>query len=163
MWRGEIEQARALLEPFRARAEEWGEPSPHALARLHLCEMELRAGDWDAVQHLMDEWAASTDSDLLHWPMYERCRALLAAGRGDVAGARRWGGRAEAQAEAMGVGWDRLEATRALGLAALLAKDPAEAARLLGAVWEHTEREGVLDPGAFPAGPDLVEALVELE
>ena len=46
----------------------------------------------------MDEWAASTDSDLLHWPMYERCRALLAAGRGDVAEARRWGGRAESQA-----------------------------------------------------------------
>ena len=48
--------------------------------------MELRVGDWDAVQRLMDEWAASTDSDLLHWPMYERCRALLAAGRGDVGG-----------------------------------------------------------------------------
>jgi DNA-binding CsgD family transcriptional regulator len=115
------------------------------------------------VQRLMDEWAASTDSDLLHWPMYERCRALLAAGRGDVAEARRWGGRAEAQAAEMGVAWDRLEATRALGLAALLSKDPAEAARLFGSVWEHGEREGVLDPGAFPVAPDLVEALVELE
>ena len=140
--------------------------------------MELRAGDWDAVQRLMDEWAASTDSDLLHWPMYERCRALLAAGRGDVAEARRWGGRAETQAAEMGVGWDRLEATRALGLAALLDKDPAEAARLLGAVWEHTEREGVLDPGAFPpvrtsprhwssceeyaAARDVVQRLAEL-
>ena len=163
VWRGEIEQARALLEAFLTRTEEWGEPSPHALARLHLCEMELRAGDWDAVQRLMDEWAASTDSDLLHWPMYERCRALLAAGRGDVAEARRWGGRAETQAAEMGAGWDRLEATRALGLAALLDKDPAEAVRLLGAVWEHAEREGVLDPGAFPAGPDLAEALVEVE
>ena len=163
VWRGEIEQARALLEGFLTRTEEWGEPSPHALARLHLCEMELRTGDWDAVQRLMDEWAASTDSDLLHWPMYERCRALLAAGRGDVAEARRWGGRAESQAAEMGVGWDRLEATRALGVAALLAKDPAEAARLLGVVWEHAEREGVLDPGAFPVGPDLAEALVELE
>jgi DNA-binding CsgD family transcriptional regulator len=27
-------------------------------------------------------------------------------------------------------------------------------------VWEHTRREGVDDPGAFPAAPDLVEALV---
>ncbi len=49
-----------------------------------------------------------------------------------------------------------------LGIAALLAKEPREAARQLRAVWEHTEREGVLDPGAFPAAPDLVEALVEL-
>ncbi len=30
-------------------------------------------------------------------------------------------------------------------------------------MWEHTQREGVLDPGAFPAGPDLVEALAESE
>lgn len=163
VWRGEIEQARALLEAFLARTEEWGEPSPHALARLHLCEMELRTGDWDAVQRLMDEWAASTDRDLLHWPMYERCRALLAAGRGEVAEARRWGGRAETQAAEMGVGWDRLEATRAQGLASLLDKEPDVAVRLLGAVWEHAEREGVLDPGAFPVGPDLAEALVELE
>ena len=32
----------------------------------------------------------------------------------------------------------------------------------LWAVWEHCEREGVLDPGAFPVAPDLVEALSEL-
>jgi DNA-binding NarL/FixJ family response regulator len=31
----------------------------------------------------------------------------------------------------------------------------------LRAVWEHAEREGVGDPGVFPVGPDLVEALVE--
>jgi hypothetical protein len=29
-------------------------------------------------------------------------------------------------------------------------------------VWEHCEREGVLDPGAFPVAPELVEAFVEL-
>jgi DNA-binding CsgD family transcriptional regulator len=29
-------------------------------------------------------------------------------------------------------------------------------------VWEHTVREGVADPGAFPVAPDLVEALVAL-
>ncbi len=57
--------------------------------------------------------------------------------------------------------WDWLEATRALGVAALLDKDRSEAVEHLRAVWDHTQREGVLDPGAFPAGPDLVEALVE--
>ena len=30
-------------------------------------------------------------------------------------------------------------------------------------VWDHTRREGVDDPGAFPVAPDLVEALVWLE
>src|SRR5205823_725293 len=32
----------------------------------------------------------------------------------------------------------------------------------LGRVWEHTLREGVADPGAFPVAPDLAEALVWL-
>ena len=112
---------------------------------------------------MLDEWGASTDSDLLLWPMYERCRGLLAAGRGDVDDARKWAGRAVALAETTGVRWDWLEATRALGVAALLAKDASEAVEHLGAVWEHTQREGVLDPGTFPAGPDLVEALVETQ
>ena len=30
-------------------------------------------------------------------------------------------------------------------------------------MWEHCEREGVLDPGVFPVAAELVEALVELE
>ncbi len=159
VWRGELDRARPLLTEFRDGSEEWAEA--YALGRLHLCELDLRAGDWDDVQRLLDEWAQSTDSVLLHWPMYERCRGLLFVGRGDVEEARRWAGRARDMALKTGVRWDWLESTRALGLAALLAKDPAEAARLLGEVWEHTRREGVLDPGAFPAGPDLAEALIE--
>ena len=35
-----------------------------------------------------------------------------------------------------------------------------KAAESLSAVWEHTRREGVDDPGAFPVAVDLVEALV---
>jgi len=158
-WRGEVEQARSMLTSYRDRAEEWAEA--YALARLHLCELELRVGGWDRAERLLDEWAASTDIDLLQWPMYERCRGLLAAGRGDVEDARRWAGRAVSLAESTGVRWDWLEATRALGQAALLDKDLPEAVTRLGGVWDHTQEEGVLDPGTFPAGPDLVEALVE--
>jgi DNA-binding CsgD family transcriptional regulator len=93
--------------------------------------------------------------------MYERCRALLAAGRGLPDEARRWGTEADARASASGVRWDQLEAQRALGTAELLANDTAAAANRLRAVWEHTERAGVCDPGAFPVGPELVEALAE--
>ncbi|RYI97441.1 MAG: LuxR family transcriptional regulator, partial [Actinomycetales bacterium] len=57
---------------------------------------------------------------------------------------------------------DWLEATRALGAAALLDKEPDEGAGHLRTVWDHAQREGVLDPGAFPVAPDLVEALVEI-
>jgi DNA-binding CsgD family transcriptional regulator len=160
VWRGELEQARALLGPLRVEADERAELSSVALARLHLCELELRAGRWDAAEDILDEWAA-TDTSVLHWPMFERCQALLAAGRGRPEDTRRWARRAVELAESRGVGWDWLEASRAMGLAALLDKDLDEAVRRLGAVWEHTQREGVLDPGAFPAGPDLVESLVE--
>jgi len=160
VWRGEVEAARQLLTTLRTEAEERGQPSSYALVRLHLCELELRIGDTNQAESLLDDWGASADNELLNWPMYERCHALLAAGRGDLDGARHWAGTALARADASGVRWDWLEAQRALGLAALLEKDGTAAVEHLGAVWDHTEREGVEDPGAFPVAPDLVEALV---
>lgn len=48
------------------------------------------------------------------------------------------------------------------GIAALLAHQPAQAAESLRAVWQHTRREGVDEPGVFPVAPDLLEALVGL-
>ena len=125
VWRGEVEQARPILATFRSEVEEWAEA--YALARLHLCELELRAGRWDEVERMLDDWAASPDSALLIWPMFERCRGLLAVGRGDVDGRPRWPSRAVDLADSTGVRWDWLEATRALGVAALLAKDLPEA------------------------------------
>jgi DNA-binding CsgD family transcriptional regulator len=162
VWRGELDAARIALMRLLQQADDQGEGASYALQRLHLCELELRMGDWDAAARLLEEWALSAERELLNLPMYERCRALLAMGRGDVDDARVWAGRTLARADAYGDGWDRLEALRARGAAALLALDPAEAAGDLGAVREHTEREGVRDPGVFPVAPDLVEALVEL-
>ncbi len=163
VWRGELSEARQLVTSLQMLAEERAEPSSFALLRLHLTELLLRIGDWDHAQRLLDEWGASTDSELLHWPMYERCRALLGAGRGDLDEARRWGVEALKRADLTGIRWDWLETKRALGLAALLARDFEASARDLRTVWEHTAREGVRDPGAFPVAPDLVEALVECQ
>jgi DNA-binding CsgD family transcriptional regulator len=163
VWRGEIAAARTALTGLMDMADERGEPSSYALQRLHVCELELRAGGWDAAERLLDEWAESSDSELLLWPMYERCRALLAVGRGDTAASVTWADEAIARARRTGSNWDLLEATRALGTARLLSREPARAAEALRWAWGHTEREGVHDPGAFPAAPELVEALVELE
>ncbi|HEY7076863.1 MAG TPA: AAA family ATPase [Solirubrobacteraceae bacterium] len=161
VWRGEIAQARALLERLLAQADERGEPASYALLRLHLCELELRVGDWPAAARRLDEWEQSAEGDLLIRPMYQRCRALLAAGRGRLEEAERWSREAIARAEATGSRWDWLEARRAAGVTALLARAPARAAEHLAAAWEHTERAGVGDPGAFPVAPELVEALVD--
>jgi DNA-binding CsgD family transcriptional regulator len=163
VWRGEAEEARGVLTALRVEAEERAEPSAYALVRLHLCELELRVGAWSEAQRLLDDWEASAESRLLHWPMYERCQALLAAGRGQSAEARRWASTALERVESTGVRWDWLETERALGLVSLLDKDSADAVRHLAAVWDHTQREGVEDPGVFPVAPDLVEALVETE
>jgi DNA-binding NarL/FixJ family response regulator len=127
-----------------------------------MTELELRAGQWDAAERRLDEWAQSSEGQILIKPMYERCRALLAAGRGDAETAEHWGADAIARTASVDSAWDRLEALRARGIAALLAREPERAAESLRAVWAHTEREGVEEPGVFPAAPELVEALVDL-
>jgi DNA-binding NarL/FixJ family response regulator len=162
IWRGEAKLAREKLTALRALADERGEPLSYALLRLHLCELELRVGDWEAASRLLSDWAESSDRELLIFPMYERCQALLAAGRGDTGQAERWANETIAAAGAIGIGWDKLEALRALGVAALLAHEPERAVESLGAVWEHVEREGVTEPGVFPVAPELIEALAEL-
>ena len=129
VWRGEVRRARAVLMRLLAIADEQGEPVSYALQRLHVCELELRAGDWHAAGRLLDEWAESAEGELLKWPMYERCRALLAAGRGSPDEARRWAAQAIAAADANGVRWDGLEARRAHGIADLLAREPSACGR----------------------------------
>jgi DNA-binding NarL/FixJ family response regulator len=159
IWRGEVEPARAVFKRLLALADERGESWAYVLQRLHMCQLELRIGACDAAARLLDEWAQS--SERVMWSMYERCHALLAAARGLPEEAEQWATETLRGAEAIGNHWDRLEATRALGIAALLKHEPELAAQTLRAVWDHKEREGVEEPGVFPVAPDLVEALVE--
>ena len=162
VWRGEVSRARATLTRLLSLADEQGEPTSYALQRLHLCELELRAGGWDGASRLLDEWAESSDRETLIFPMYERCRALLGAGRGRAGDAEQWAAKAIAAADATRSRWDELEALRARGIAALVEHKPERAAESLRTVWEHTRREGVDEPGVFPVAPELVEALAEL-
>ena len=162
VWRGELGVARLALTRLLALADDRGEAESYALHRLHLCELELRAGDWDAAGRLLDEWAESAERELLNLPMYERCRALLAMGQGHVAETQHWAAQAFTGADAYGDEWDRLEALRARGTVALLARQPLAASVDLGAVYDHADQEGVADPGVFPVVPELVEALAEL-
>jgi DNA-binding CsgD family transcriptional regulator len=162
VWRGELDEARRTFTRLLAIADERGEAGSYAFQRLHVCEVALRAGAWDQASHLLDEWGESAEREFLLQPMYERCRALLAAGRGVPEEAQRWAAEAIARAEEIGTQWDWLEGLRARGLAALLVREPARAAEALRQVWAYTMQEGVDEPGVFPAAPELVEALVEL-
>ena len=145
-----------------ALADERGEAMSYAWLRLNMCELELKVGAWDAVPRWLDEWAESGDRALLVTPTYRRCRALLAAGRGQPEEAVEWAAPALEEAQVLRYGWQILEARRALATAALLVGDAAAAAAELRAVWDWMAREGIEEPGAFPVAPDLVEALVEL-
>jgi DNA-binding CsgD family transcriptional regulator/tetratricopeptide (TPR) repeat protein len=162
MWRGHVDEARRSLREFLALSDARGEEVSYALQRMSLCDLELRAGDWDAAERLLDEWA-SADRQLLIRETYLRSRAHLAVGRGRADEAKRLASESLAGAEPCGYFWQVNEARRALGGAALLAHEPEAAAEHLGAVWEHMRREGVDEPGAFPVAPDLVEALVALD
>lgn len=160
MWRGELVAARRGFGKLLRVADERGELESYFALRVHLCELELRAGRWDAVDALLGEWETDRGDPQGHGAALLRCRALVAAGRGDVDGALANARRSIEESYAVSTQWHRLEALRARGLAQLLAGEPAGAAGSLGAVWAHLRAEGVENPGAFPVAPDLAQALV---
>ena len=162
VWRGELAAARSSLSELLRMADERGERESYALARMHMCELHLRAGEWQAAGVLLDEWEESSDRELMFRPQYQRCQALLAAGRGSAEDAERWARQAIARAEETGCRWDGLGGLRALALAAMLQHDPARGVEALREVWLHTQAEGVDEPGVFPVAPELVETLAEL-
>lgn len=161
-WRGDSAEARAVFTELLSLADERGEALSYIALRLQLCELELRTGRLAEASRLLEDWEQSHEGELAAEVQYHRCRAVHAAVRGLPEEAERWAAKAIEGVRTTAAGWDLLEASRARGIAALLAHEPARAAESLRAVWEHTQREGVEDPGAFPAAPDLVEALVEL-
>jgi DNA-binding CsgD family transcriptional regulator len=162
-WRGELARARALLDSLSTLADERGDLTSYAMIRMHRVELELRSGNFGAAERLLDEWIESSDFETQFRPQYPRCRALLEAGRGEPAKAQQWAQETIRLAQASGSMWDELEARRALGIAALIKPAPDQALAGLWPAWEHCQTEGVLDPGAFPVAPELVEALLELE
>ncbi len=159
--RGEVAAARTSLTGLLRLAEERGEPWSVVVLRRHLCELEVRAGEWGTASRLLDEWDESPDRELMGSGSYPRLRAQVAVGLGVPDEAKRWAAAAVANAEAADEPLHLLAAVRARGSAELIAREPARAVESLGAIWEHMKREGIDDPGQFVLPPDLVEALLE--
>jgi len=160
-FRGEVADARIGHERLRELAEECGDARGNLAATIQLCELELRAGDVRRAGSLLadlEEWSGLEEMRTVG----NRLRAMLAAVAGLPDDAARHAAAART-GESSGLRWDWLEATRAAGMAAFCAGEPKEAADLLGVVWEHTLREQVDEPGAFPVAGDLVEALVQCD
>lgn len=161
-FRGEVEAARAIFHRLVATFEARGEGTSLCVAESHLTRLEVRAGMTGAATELLrraDEWEAAVGSQATSWEAYLGAYLAAVGGFPDADGRI---DEAAAGAGATGTYGDRLDVLLARGIAALLAGDAGVAAESLRTVWEHTEREGVEEPGMFPAAPELVEALVEL-
>ncbi|HLN05638.1 MAG TPA: helix-turn-helix transcriptional regulator, partial [Acidimicrobiales bacterium] len=160
VWRGEVDRARELLVSLVARAREREEDWSEAVFVLHRFELEQRVGDWVEAERVLDEFRlAAASHPAAATTAIHRCRAFVAAARGDL-GVVMTTTDAVRDPELEASGWQRLEAIRARGFAALVAGDPASAVTDLAAVADAVEAGGVCDPGAFPYGGDLIEALV---
>lgn len=158
-WRGESAVAKEILVTEMNAADREGRSLDYYEHQLHLAEVHIRTGELDTALAILGLWSAAeqkdheSDDDL-------RIKAVIAALRGDADDAARWAARAWETADRMSLGWARLEAERAVGLAAHAAGDHRSAARHLGIVWDHCEAQGVREPGAFPVAGDLVTALL---
>jgi DNA-binding NarL/FixJ family response regulator len=161
VFRGELARAREVFGGLLAAAGQRGEARSGAVFTMQRCEAELRAGRTAAAVRALDELDQWAVLEPVAAGLRPRAQAVLAALRGEAGRAAALAADAIRASESDPHEWDRLEALRAAGLAALLAGEPERAAASLAAVWEHTVREGVDDPGAFPVAGDLAEALAE--
>jgi DNA-binding CsgD family transcriptional regulator len=154
-FRGEVGSARMVFAHLLELAEERGDLRLALVIRLQLCELALRCGDVRSATALLkelDEWSGHD------WtaPPRTRLRAVLGAVSGAAA---RLEDTEHLAASPSTWAWDRLEMQRALGVAATFDHDYPRAVEHLRSVWDHTRREQVDDPGAFPVAAELIEAL----
>jgi DNA-binding CsgD family transcriptional regulator len=166
MWRGDAATARTmfggLLQNAREREEDWSVIT----FTLHQLELTVRTGEWLEAAKLRDELAILTAPYERTLGVTGRARAYLAAAAGDRDLVSDLADEIDEMAAGQEFGqlrWHQLEIHRAAGLAALLAGDGADAARSLSAVYRDVTEAGYRDPGTFPVGPDLIEALAQAD
>lgn len=162
-FRGHVAAARRLLRDLLELADRRGEGRSHAVVLQHLCRIEVLAGMTQDAARLLEEadgWSTLLGAQADVWQLW--LGAYLAGVRGARADAYQQAAAAAAAAAESGTPGDRLDVRVVCGLASLLNGDMEGAAGHYRVVWDHLEREGVDDPGAFPVAPDMVEALVAL-
>lgn len=160
--RGNVAGGLRVLERLMALADERNDVWAHGILRLQLCANQAHAGELESAEALLVDWDESADGGGTSVPEYGRMRALLSYVRGHPEEAAPWAEIAVAGAERQGGEWGRLSGVMIRGAAALCAHDLESAVPDLRSVWEHNQREGIHEPGAFPVAGDLVEALARL-
>ena len=152
-----------VLTRLLALADERGEPASYALLRLHLCELELRAGEWDAARAAarrvgrVGRGRAADPADVRALPRAARRRPRRRRTRPSAGRRRDRARRGDRRRAGTGSRRCARAASPRCSRASRRAR-PSACARS----GSTREREGVDEPGVFPVAPDLVEALAEL-
>ena len=159
LWRGELGPARDLVQQVMSAALQQGSEESADGARLHLVEVEWRAGNWDSARVHADaklRWHHETGYPQSGPAAY--VVSLLDAGRGEVDHARALAASGAEQAEAE-QDWAFGALCRwVLGQVELSVDDPAAALRWLDPIADMLQADGIGEPGLYPFTPDLIEA-----
>jgi DNA-binding CsgD family transcriptional regulator len=159
LWRGDLDPARDLLQEVVNVSGQQGLEGRADIARIHLVEVEWRAGNWDLARTYAEErvrWARETGAGQQGGVAYvlslveasyghiEDARALAAAGCQQAEDERDWAFAAQCR-------W-------VLGQLELSVDDPAAALRWLEPIADMLQSKGIGEPGCYPFTPDLIEA-----
>lgn len=164
MWAGDLGASRNVLEGALAGSIDQGREAATWEIRMHLAELECRAGRLDratrhasdALEIALDAGRESVTGEIL------AIQAGVAAAVGNVEDARRMGLEALSRCERNGDRWYELAARSALGSLEMSLADAAAASAWLAPVSSTCREMGLREPGVFPTVPDEVEALVRL-
>ena len=156
-----FEEARALFEQERRRAEETGDEASLPQVLGHFAELELWRGDPDAAARLVDECfqLAQQPGGNRNLAVVHFLRAQIAARAGDSERAR---AEAEVALRLADDPWSSGYALSALGLAALGAEELEAVDRHLSRLAENIAAISMREPALFRFHGDHVEALIGL-
>jgi DNA-binding CsgD family transcriptional regulator len=158
--------ARALLAEEYAEAAEQGAETDLPFVIQHLVELETWAGNIELAESYADHGyrVAQAAGAMTQIAFMHSARAIVRAYRGPLEEARAEAESAIDEGMRSGVYHPVLLGSHALGLAALVSGNPADAHARLAAITEATAGRGIIDPGwlALRTLPDDIEALIRL-
>lgn len=157
LWRGELDPARDLLQKVMSASMRQGSEESADGMRIHLTEVEWRAGNWDSARAHAEaslRWHRETGFEQEEVPAY--LLSLLDAGRGNVEGARALAAGGVERAEAYQDWAFAAQCRWVLGQAELSVDDPSAALRWLDPIADMLQAGGIGEPGLNCSSAGLV-------